>query len=74
MPLYEYRCRECERVFELRRSMGEADADLACPDGHRDVKRLLAVFSAARGATGPVPAAMPAAPRGGGCGAACGCH
>jgi putative FmdB family regulatory protein len=68
MPLYEYRCRTCDAVFEARRPMGEADAGLTCPDGHGDTVRLLSVFSATGRAAG-APAA-PSAP----CGAACACH
>lgn len=64
VPVYEYRCLECEGVFERHSSFH--DADLArCPQGHARVKRLLSLFSGGRAA----------APSGGGgcCGGACGC-
>ena len=31
MPLYEYRCRDCGKVFELLRRISEADQNLECP-------------------------------------------
>ena len=71
MPLYEYRCRTCDDVFELRRPMSESSAPAVCPDGHGDTVRLLSVFANAGAATsGSSPAPRPA---GGGCGAGCGC-
>ena len=70
MPLYEYRCTECDVVFEARRAMDDADAPVACPDGHRGTRRLLSVFAAAGRASGaPAPAAAPPRP----CGGACAC-
>jgi putative FmdB family regulatory protein len=48
MPLYEYRCRVCHRVFELLRRINDADDGLECPDCHSEaVERLLSTFSAA---------------------------
>ena len=47
MPLYDYRCRDCDTILELRRAMGDADRDVTCPAGHVTVTRLLPVFSAA---------------------------
>jgi putative FmdB family regulatory protein len=71
MPLYEYRCRDCDTRFDARRPMAEADAPAPCPDGHTDTVRLLAAFSATgRAAAGSAGApAAPAAP----CGAHCAC-
>ena len=73
MPRYDYRCSVCDEVFEQKRSMAEADIDVVCPAGHTDVRRLFPVFTAARTGASPGPAAS-AAPMGGGCGSACGCH
>ncbi len=69
VPLYEYRCRTCDDVFEVRRPMSESSAPAPCPDGHDDTIRLLSVFANAG------TASAPSAPRatGGGCGAACAC-
>ena len=68
MPVYEYRCRTCDDLFELRRPMSESDACAECPHGHLDTVRLLSMFAAAgtaRGDGGEMPA--------GGCGPACAC-
>lgn len=73
MALYEYRCRECDTSFELRRAIGDADRDVTCPASHTDVRRRLSVFAAVGGATSPAPVA---AGGGGGacCGGGCGCR
>ena len=66
MAVYEYRCRTCDDLFELRRPMSESDATAECPQGHVDSVRLLSVFASAGAATGGEVAA-------GGCGPACAC-
>ena len=71
MAVYEYRCRTCEELFEMRRPMSESDAPAECPQGHVDTVRLLSVFASAGAATGTA-GAMPVG-AGGGCGAACAC-
>jgi putative FmdB family regulatory protein len=66
MAVYEYRCRTCDDIFELRRPMSESDVPAECPHGHDDTVRLPSVFASAGAATGgDVPA--------GGCGPACAC-
>jgi putative FmdB family regulatory protein len=70
MAVYEYRCRTCDDLFELRRPMSESDAPADCPQGHADTVRLLSVFASAGvaasvGSGAPMPA--------GGCGPACAC-
>jgi putative FmdB family regulatory protein len=69
MAVYEYRCRTCDDLFELRRPMSESDAPAECPKGHADTVRLLSVFASAGVASGVSGGAMPA----GGCGPACAC-
>lgn len=71
MPLYEYRCRTCDDVFELRRPMSESNASAACPNGHATTVRLLSVFASAGASTSPSSAA--ASRPAGGCGGACAC-
>lgn len=67
VPVYEYRCRECDTTFEQRRAIADADgADVRCPDGHARVTRLLSVFASGGRASAP-------ASGGGCCGGACGC-
>jgi putative FmdB family regulatory protein len=68
MALYEFRCRTCDDVFEVRRPMSEAATPAVCPDGHTDTVKLLSMFAR----TGPTVGAMPA-PGGGCCGGGCGC-
>ena len=72
MPLYEYRCRECDRTFPLLRPIADADDPAPCPDGHTDVVRALSLVAPrVRGGDG---ASVAPAPSGGGCcGGACGC-
>ena len=70
MAVYEYRCRTCDDLFELRRPMSESDAPAECPHGHADTVRLLSVFASAGVATGAATGGeVPA----GGCGPACAC-
>jgi putative FmdB family regulatory protein len=75
MAFYEYKCKTCASTFELRRSMSEADAPAACPDGHLNSVRLLSVFAATgiSASGGSAPAPMPSG-GGGGCGGHCACH
>jgi putative FmdB family regulatory protein len=69
VPLYEFRCRSCDDVFELRRPMSESAEPATCPSGHRDTVRLLSVFAR----TGAAGSSAPTASTGGCCGGACGC-
>jgi len=41
MPLYDYKCPECDTTFEARRSMAEASDPIDCPNGHAGSRRLL---------------------------------
>jgi putative FmdB family regulatory protein len=77
MPLYEYRCLECEHEFEALVPAGRAD-QASCPAcGVPDVRRLLSMFAAPRAGTSSfgAPAAIGgdgASAPGGCCGGACG--
>lgn len=52
MPMYEYRCQDCGKMFEQLRRMQDADRDLNCPEcGSRQVERQLSSF--ATGGCGP---------------------
>ena len=72
MPIYEYCCADCEKTFEKRRSMSQADAEIACPDcGGLHTRRGLSRFAAfSRGGGGSSHAV---AGGGGGCDG-CGSH
>jgi putative FmdB family regulatory protein len=72
MPLYAYKCVDCDDVFEVRRPMSEASEPMLCPDGHQ-AKRMLTAF-AATGVGARTTVGAPAPTGGGGCGSGCGCH
>ncbi len=71
VPLYEFKCKECDDTFEVRRPMSEAGDAATCPQGHDGAVRLLSVFASVGASSGGAPAAAPKA--GGGCGGACAC-
>jgi putative FmdB family regulatory protein len=46
MPLYEYRCAECGKAFEMLRRIADADRDLVCPECRSEqVERLFSTFA-----------------------------
>jgi putative FmdB family regulatory protein len=71
MPIYEYRCNQCEREFE--KYVQSAQAAVACPgcQSARVTRRLSVVGMRSTGGPAPVPGMS-----GGGCcgGGGCGCH
>jgi len=47
MPLYEYQCGNCGKIFEMLRRIKDADTDLECPVCRsKKVERLLSTFAA----------------------------
>ncbi|MGA9722219.1 MAG: zinc ribbon domain-containing protein [Candidatus Binatus sp.] len=80
MPIYEYRCTDCDRSFEAFVRPGDSRAQ--CP--HCDGKKLTREMStfAARASNGDGAAAVASAMAnsgtsstgGGCCGGSCGCH
>ncbi|MFG1923806.1 FmdB family zinc ribbon protein [Cryptosporangium sp. NPDC048952] len=61
---YEYRCRECSSIFEVRRSVHESSPSVVpCPAGHADTSRVFSAVAVGGGASAP----MTAAPAAGGC-------
>ncbi|CAB4346845.1 MAG: zinc ribbon domain-containing protein [Actinobacteria bacterium] len=76
MPLYDYKCPECDTRFEARRSMAEASDPVDCPNGHAGSRRLLSVFATVGGSSSSAAPATAPMPRAGGhgCGGGmCGC-
>jgi len=73
VPLYEYRCADCDRHFE--RYVSTTAGAASCPAcGSVEVKRMLSLF-AMKSDGGPVASSVPAGGGGGGCcGGGCGCH
>ena len=78
MAAYDYRCRTCDTVFEVRRGISEEPSDVRCPDGHVAVARVWSAVAVGGRATvtasAVTAAASPAAAAGGGCcgGGCCG--
>ncbi len=53
MPLYEYRCPDCDHRFEKIKSVSQADFPEVCPRcQNAKAERTLSTFSA-RGSAGP---------------------
>jgi len=46
MPIYEYRCRKCNKVFEKIQRVGEGGSRLVCPHcGEKKPEKLISGFS-----------------------------
>jgi putative FmdB family regulatory protein len=74
MPVYEYRCPECTRLFEKLVSYSQAARDADCPGCGARASKVLSTF-AAIGASAASAGTAPAAPSAGGggcCGGGCG--
>ena len=83
MPVYEYECNACQKVFEIQQKM--ADKPLtSCPECEGELKKLMSMssfqlkgggwysdgYASSSGATGgskPEAGAAPACASGGGC-------
>jgi putative FmdB family regulatory protein len=75
MPIYEYRCEDCSRSFEVLTSFAERDRTHACPSCESMRTRVLVSSFAAIGGEGEFSSTLPMAPSAGGgcCGGSCGC-
>lgn len=71
MPLYEYRCNDCDHRFEILQRMGEGADGLACPScGEPRLEKQFSTFAAAAGSS---TSSATSSASSGGCGAgACG--
>ena len=73
MPIYEYRCRDCEREFE--RFVPTSATAVACPGCASDkVMRRLSLFGARTAGRQAGATATMTGGGGGCCGGGCGCH
>lgn len=70
MPLYEYRCKACNRIFEKLVPVSSSTA-VECPScGAGETSKLLSLFASQGGGGGEMPG-----PSGGSCcGGGCGCR
>jgi putative FmdB family regulatory protein len=83
MPIYEFRCGDCETSFETLVRAGRDD-DAECPRCHGSrLTRQMSVFASHNGSSGSMAAAAAAVASnglgsgrsgGGCCGGGCGCH
>lgn len=48
MPIYEYRCSECGKDFELMRPFSKADEPAPCPDCGSPGEKLISLFASTR--------------------------
>lgn len=52
MPIYEYRCKACDHVFEMLRGINDKDEEIICPAcRRRGVEKLLSLFSSSGAAS-----------------------
>ena len=50
MPIYEYRCKKCEKVFEVIQKVEEGGDSLKCPScGQKGPEKVLSCFSSLKG-------------------------
>ena len=76
MPVYDFHCRDCDEVFEERRSFAHAATPAICPHCHsQDTKKLLATVALRSSAPESIPVPMSQSSGGGGCcgGGSCSC-
>ncbi len=60
MPLYEYKCKKCEKSFETLVSASKADAPQECPEcGSKETSRLLSAFCASVGGKSSASSCIP---------------
>ena len=52
MPLYEYRCAECGKRFEILQRLGQGADGLTCPTcGAAQLEKQFSTFASATGST-----------------------
>ena len=50
MPIYEYQCRKCGKIFEKIQKMSERGNSLTCPYcGGKKPEKILSSFSSSKG-------------------------
>lgn len=68
MPIYEYWCESCQKVFAKLQRMGAGETETVCPDcgGSRVTKQISACAVGRSGAAGGQPVSAPSCSPGGG--------
>lgn len=67
MPIYEYTCKKCNKIFSELQSMSASEKDTACPAcGSKEVKKMLSTFSPSMGSGFSPATSAPACGGGGG--------
>ncbi len=57
MPLYEYRCEECDHRFEILQRLGDGSEGLTCSScGTERLEKMFSTFAAAATQTSTAPA------------------
>lgn len=67
MPRYDYRCRNCDALFEVRRGLDEPEGTVTCPQGHDATSRVFTAVAVGGGASSPAPSGGGGGCCGGGC-------
>ena len=49
MPIYEYFCSDCRRVFEIRLSFSQSNSTALCPWCNTPARKLISSFAARTG-------------------------
>lgn len=74
MPIYEFRCAECDTRFEARLPVAMSGSTPPCPEGHESTRRILSVFATAGRSDSAAPGGgFGGSGGGGGCGPGCAC-
>jgi putative FmdB family regulatory protein len=74
MPIFDFRCSECDHVFdELVKSADSIDAVQCSKCGSKKVERLVSVFAASGSRPEGSGGGQRSTTRRGGCGPSCGC-
>jgi putative FmdB family regulatory protein len=71
MAAYDYRCRVCDTLFEVRRPMTAQAGRVRCPAGHDDATRVWSAVALAVGAGAAAPRPTAASGSDGCCGGGC---
>ncbi len=69
MPIYEYRCSDCDVKFEKLVPLSRADEQPPCPQcAGENTRKLLSTFAAVRGSSNGFAESASSPSSGGGCG------